>query len=142
MKHLFLDTNVLIDFLADRKPFSLEAAKLFNYSLNKKVTIYVAAVSYNNIYYILRQSCTHPVTIKVLAELQEWTEVIDVTKEVIKKSLKSEFKDFEDAIQYNCAKLPNKIDCIVTRDTKDFKMSSISTMTPREALTMIESPTH
>jgi predicted nucleic acid-binding protein len=34
MKHLFLDTNVLIDFLADRKPFSIEAAKLFNYSLN------------------------------------------------------------------------------------------------------------
>ena len=32
MKHVFLDTNVLIDFFADRKPFSLEAAKLLNYS--------------------------------------------------------------------------------------------------------------
>ena len=142
MKHIFLDTNVLIDFLADRKPFSLEAAKLFNYSFKKKVIIYVAAVSYNNIYYILRQSCTHSETIKILDELQEWTEAIDVSKDVIRKALKSEFKDFEDAIQYNCAKTLSKIDCIVTRDTKDFKASSIPTMTPKEALTMIESTSH
>jgi len=142
MKHIFLDTNVLIDFLADRKPFSVEAAKLFNYSFRKKVIVYVAAVSYNNIYYILRQSCTHPETIKILAELQDWTEAIDVSKDVIRKALKSEFKDFEDAIQYNCAKTLNKIDCIVTRDTKDFKTSSIPTMTPKEALTMIESASH
>jgi predicted nucleic acid-binding protein len=139
MKHIFLDTNVLIDFLADRKPFSLEAAKLFNYSFKKKVTIYVAAVSYNNIYYILRQSCSHSETIKILNELHEWTESIDVSKEVIKKALKSDFKDFEDAIQYYSAKSINKIECIVTRDTKDFKTSSISIMTAKEALTMIES---
>jgi predicted nucleic acid-binding protein len=142
MKHIFLDTNVLIDFLADRKPFSLEAAKIFNYSFKKKVTIYVATVSYNNVYYILRQSCTHAETIKILNELQEWTEAIDVSKDVIRKALKSEFKDFEDAIQYNCAKTLNKIDCIVTRDTKDFKKSSIPTMTPKEALTVIESASH
>ncbi|MFN3444250.1 MAG: type II toxin-antitoxin system VapC family toxin [Bacteroidia bacterium] len=139
MKHLFLDTNLLIDFLADRKPFSLEAAKLFNFSFKKKVTIYVAGVSYNNIYYILRQSCSHSETIKILSELEEWTETIDVSKDVIKKALNSSFKDFEDAIQYNCAKTLNKIDCIVTRDTKDFKTSSIPTMTPKEALTMLES---
>ena len=139
MKHIFLDTNVLIDFLADRKPYSLEAAKLFNYSFKKKISIYVAAVSYNNIYYILRQSCSHPQTVKILNELQEWTEVVDVSKEVIKKSLKSDFKDFEDAIQYNCAKAIGRIDCIVTRNTKDFKTSSLPALTPREALTIFES---
>jgi predicted nucleic acid-binding protein len=139
MKNIFLDTNVLIDFLADRKPFSIEAAKLFDYSLKKKVTIYVATVSYNNIYYILTQSCTHSETIKILTELQDWTEAVDVSKDVIRKALKSEFKDFEDAIQYNCAKDLSKIDCIVTRDTKDFKASSLPTFTPKEAVTMIES---
>ncbi|SMO69433.1 type II toxin-antitoxin system VapC family toxin [Solitalea koreensis] len=142
MKHIFLDTNVLIDFLADRKPFSEEAAKLFNYSFQKKVTIYVATVSYNNIYYILRQSCAHSKTIKILAELQEWTESVDLSKDVIRKALKSDFKDFEDAIQYNCAKTLNKIDCLVTRDTKDFKTSSLPILTPKEAVTMIESTSH
>lgn len=139
MKHVFMDTNVLIDFLADRRPFSLEAAKIFNYGLKKKITIYVAAVSYNNIYYILRQTCSHLETIKILNELQEWAQVVDVSKEVIKKSLKSDFKVFEDAIQYNCAKTIVKIDCIVTRDTKDFKTSSLPVLTPKEALTIIES---
>ncbi len=142
MKHLFLDTNVLIDFLADRKPFSMDAAKLFDYSFKRKVNIYVASVSYNNIYYILRQSCSHTETIKILTELQEWTEAVDVSKDIIRKALKSEFKDFEDAIQYFCAKALNKIDCIVTRDTKDFKTSSLPTLTPKEALTMIESSSH
>jgi predicted nucleic acid-binding protein len=139
MRHVFLDTNVLIDFLADRKPFSEEAARLFNYSINKKVVIYVATVSYNNIYYILRQSCGHNRTIRILAELQEWTEAVNVSKDVVRKALKSEFKDFEDAIQYNCAKSIDKIDCIVTRDTKDFKTSSLPVLTPKEALSTIES---
>ena len=39
---------------------------------------------------------------------------------------KSEFKDFEDVIQYNCALSLPKIDFTVTRDTKDFKKSSLS----------------
>ena len=139
MKHLFLDTNVLIDFLADRKPFSLEAAKLFNYSFKRKVSLYVAAVSYNNIYYILRQSASHSETMKILSELQEWAETVDVSKEVIKKALKSDFKDFEDAIQYQSAKTINKIECIVTRDTKDFRSSSLPVFTPKEVLIQIAS---
>lgn len=77
-----------------------------------------------------------------LTELQEWTNVIDVSKEIIKKSLKSDFKDFEDAIQYNCAKSLNKIDGIVTRDTKDYKTSTLPIFTPKEALTLIESNNH
>jgi len=139
MKSIFLDTNVLIDFFADRKPFSIDAARLFDYSLKKKITIYISAVSYNNIYYIIRQSLSHAETIKMLTEISEWTNVIDLTKEIINKSLTSEFKDFEDAIQYHCAKSITKIDLIVTRDTKDFKISSLPILTPKEAVALIES---
>jgi predicted nucleic acid-binding protein len=139
MKNIFLDTNILIDFFADRKPFSIEAAKLFNYSFKKKINIYISAVSYNNIYYIMRQSFSHVETIKMLSELNEWSDIIDVSKDVIKKALESDFKDFEDAIQYNCAKSFHKIDFIVTRDTKDFKKSTLPILTPKEALTLIES---
>ena len=139
MKSIFLDTNVLIDFFADRKPFSIDAAKLFDYSLKKKINIYISAVSYNNIYYIVRQSLAHAETIKMLTEISEWTNVIDLTKDIINKSLTSDFKDFEDANQYNCAKSINKIDLIVTRDTKDYKVSSLPILTPKEAVALIES---
>ena len=139
MKIIFLDTNVMIDFLADRRPFSLTAAEIFNASLSGIVKIFVSSVSYNNIYYILRQSLSHNQTIKLLDELSEMTEIVDVTKAVIKKSLKSDFKDFEDAIQYNCALTISKIDFIVTRDSKDFKKSSLSVMNPQEAMGIINS---
>jgi len=139
MKSIFIDTNVIIDFFANRKPFSIEAALLFNYSFNKKINIYISAVSYNNIYYILRQSCSHTETIKMLTELNEWTDTVEVSKDIINKFLKSNFNDIEDAIQYNCAKSLKKIDFIVTRDTKDFKTSSIPILTPNEAVTVIES---
>lgn len=137
MKIIFLDTNVIIDFLADRRPFSLNAAEIFNASLSRYVKIYVSSVSYNNIYYILRQSLTHNETIKLLEELSELTEIIDVTKTIIKKSLKSEFKDFEDAIQYNCALTIIKMDFIVTRNSKDFKKSTLPVMNPQEAIIII-----
>ena len=137
MKIIFLDTNVIIDFLADRRPFSLTAAEIFNASLSGIVKIFVSSVSYNNIYYILRQYLSHNQTIKLLIELSEMTEIVDVTKTVIKKSLKSDFKDFEDAIQYNCALTISKIDFIVTRDSKDFKKSSLPVMNPQEAMGII-----
>ena len=138
MKQIFLDTNVIIDVLADRKPFSVAAAQIFNFAILGKIRIYISAVSYNNIYYILRQSFSNTETIKLLDELCEMTEIADVTKAIIKKSLKSDLKDFEDAIQYNCALSLNKIDFIVTRDTKDFKKSALSVMNPKEALSLIE----
>ena len=67
------------------------------------------------------------------------TEIVDVTKTIIKKSLKSEFKDFEDAIQYNCALTISKIDFIVTRNSKDFKKSVLPVMNPQEAIGIINS---
>src|SRR4051812_42599746 len=115
MKTIFLDTNVIIDFLADRRPFSLTAAEIFNASLSGKVKIFISSVSYNNIYYILRQSLSHHQAIKLLEELCEMTEIVDVTRSIIKQSLKSAFNDFEDAIQYHCALSITKIDFIVTR---------------------------
>lgn len=134
MRHIFIDTNVVIDFLANRQPFSIEAARLFNIAVDGKARIYISAVSYNNIYYILRQSLTNKATIKLLDELSEITEIVDVTKAIIQQSLKTDFNDYEDAIQYYCALSLPEIDFIVTRNTKDFKKSTLPVMNPSEAM--------
>jgi len=133
-KHIFLDTKVVIDFLADRRPFSIDAAQLFDLAIEEKIRIYISAVSYNNIYYILRRSLTSNATIKLLDELADITEIADVTNEVIRNSLKTDFKDYEDAIQYYCALNIPEIELIVTRNTKDFKKSTIAVLTPAEAI--------
>ena len=137
MKHFFLDTNIVIDFLANRKPFSIYAAGLFELAYKKKVNLYISAVSYNTIFYILQQSTSNTNAIKLLASIEELSETMDVTREVIRNSLKSEFKDFEDAIQYYTALSNKKIDVIVTRNGKDFKKSTISVLSPQEALLLV-----
>ena len=137
MRNLFIDTNVVIDFLANRKPFSTSALKLFGLSYNNKIKLYISAVSYNNIYYILKQSNSHKDAINLLNELMGMTEVLDVSKAVIENALKSDFKDFEDAIQYYCAKSLDKIDLIITRDTKDFKKSDLPVLTSDEVISLL-----
>jgi len=138
MKTLFIDTNVLIDFLADKKPFSHSAAKLFTMSLSGKVKIYISAASYNNIYYILRQSLSHKNTIHLLKELSTFTEIVEVTKKIINDAIASDFNDFEDAVQYYSALTLYKIDCIITRDIKGFKKSTIPVMSTEEIISFIE----
>ena len=54
---------------------------------------------------------------------------------IIDLSLNSDFKDFEDAIQYFTA-LENKIGIIITRNLKDFKLSKIPVMNADDYLTM------
>ena len=83
---------------------------------------------------MLRQSLTNTATIKLLEELAEITEITDVTGPVIWQSLKTDFKDYEDAIQYYCALSVPNVDFIVTRNTKDFKKSKLSVLTPAEAI--------
>ena len=139
MKQIFMDTNVVIDFLADRQPFSLDAAKLFNMSIEGRIKIHISAVSYNNIYYVLRQSLTNNATIKLLENLADITDIADVSNQVIRQSLKADFKDYEDAIQYYSAMTVPNIDFIVTRNTKDFKKSSLSVLTPTEAIALLSS---
>ena len=139
MRTVFVDTNVLIDFLADRQPFSNAAAKLFNYSLARKVKVYISAVSYNNIYYILRQSLSNKQTLELLTELSEMTETVDVTKAVISNAIQSGFKDFEDAIQYHCALAMKDVEVIITRNSKDFKLSKMPVMATDEFISLLES---
>jgi predicted nucleic acid-binding protein len=138
MKHFVLDTNVIIDFLTDRKPFSTESAKLFSLAERGKVKLYVTAVSYNNLYYVLKKLLSHKETMKVLRELSELLHTIDTPKEAIALALKSDFKDFEDAIQNFSALAFSKIDGFVTRNTKDYKSSETVIMTPEQTLAFLK----
>ncbi len=139
MRHLFLDTNVIIDVLSNREPFSNSASKLLDYGDKGKIYIYISALSYSNIYYILRKSCSHKEMISILKDIQAISTTMDVNGGINRAAIDSGLKDFEDAIQLNTALSNKKIQAIVTRDPKSFKNSDISVLTPEEALSIIES---
>jgi predicted nucleic acid-binding protein len=139
LKTFFLDTNVVIDLLADRKPFSASASKLFEYADKGVVKLCISALSYTNIYYVVKNVCSHKEMILILRDLEALTETLDVTKTIISKSLHTDFKDFEDSVQYLTALWNPKTDAIVTRNVKDFKKSGLAVLTPEETLSIIES---
>jgi predicted nucleic acid-binding protein len=139
MKHVFLDTNIVIDVLANREPFSNFASMLLDYGEKGKINIYISALSYSNIYYILRKSCSHKEMNSLLKDINSIMTTIDVTGYIIQEALDSTLKDFEDAIQVNTALSNKKIQAIVTRDPKGFKNTEISVLTPQEAISIIES---
>ncbi len=139
MKHIFLNTNVIIDVLANREPFAEAASKLLNYGDKGKLSIYISALSYSNIYYILRKSCSHKEMMSLLRDLNAVSKTMDVTSAIIAKAIDSGMKDFEDAIQLNTALSNAKIQAIVTRDTSGFNSKEISVLTPEEALGIIVS---
>lgn len=137
MKHIFLDTNVIIDFLAGREPFATDAAYLFDAVVAGTCKIYVCALSFNNIWYVLSQTLKDVRTIELLKELEKMTLIASVTQEIIRQALDGKFKDFEDAIQYFCALELGIIDAVVTRNSKDFKNSELPIMSPAEAVAFL-----
>jgi predicted nucleic acid-binding protein len=130
MTDLFIDTDVIIDFIIDRQPFSREAAQVFTLIDQRKVKGYASALSYSNIYYVLRNHASHKKVITMLNELADLVGILKVDDDIIKASLASDFKDFEDAIQHYTAQEYKRIDVIITRNIKDYKKSALPVMTP------------
>ena len=60
------------------------------------------------------------------------TDLLTIDKKVALKAMNSKFKDFEDALQNYACESNGKIDLILTRNTKDYKKSEISVMTPEQ----------
>ena len=129
-KTVFLDTNVILDFLLDRSPFADAATDIICLVAEKDIKAYVSPITVSNIYYILRRLAGHDKVIKKLKLLLTIVSVTKITKQIILESLNSKFCDIEDAIQSFAADEYESIDVIITRNTKNFKHSNLAVMTP------------
>lgn len=136
--NLFVDSDVVIDFFADRTPHVNPASELFELNEQGYVKIYLSAISINNIYYIVRKLLGHKKTIEIVELLTEMTEIVGTTKKEIIQALKNNFSDYEDSIQYSSALTIKNLDLIITRNTNDYRNSLISVMTPLNFLKMKE----
>jgi predicted nucleic acid-binding protein len=130
MEKVLIDTDVILDFLFDRKPFSDNAAQILSLCESKVITGFITSVIISNVYYLLRQTASHEKVVEKLIQLTSITEVLITDKTVIIKALNSSFKDFEDALQNFSAEFSGDIDLIITRNIKDFKNSSLAILTP------------
>jgi predicted nucleic acid-binding protein len=132
MIKVFLDTNILVDLIADRKPFSKHAIEIFKSAEERKTELFTSSHSIATAHYLLKKYVEEKDLRDILSSLLEYLDVIPVDLDVLKKGLRSNHKDFEDAIQIICASSITGIDFIVTRNTKDFKTSNTAVLTPDE----------
>jgi predicted nucleic acid-binding protein len=136
MIHILLDTNIVIDLLASRDPFYAEAAELFSLADKKSVKLSVSALSLANTHYIVSKFTNDQEARKILRNFKVIVAVLPLDNKVVDLALNSDFKDFEDAIQYFTA-IENDQKLIVTRNKSDFKDSKIPVMTASEFLKSI-----
>lgn len=134
---LFWDTNVMLDFLGEREPFYISAAKIATLADKREIKIIVSALSYATISYFLTKYEGVEKTKDKLRKFKVISEICELDELIIEKGLNSDFSDFEDSLQYFSA-LRTECDIIITRNGKDFKKSQISIMTPDEFLNSIK----
>lgn len=128
----------MIDLIAVRDPFFRFAKPIFELCDQKKLEGYVAAHSLTNAYYILRKYRSDAERRAMLLKVCEIVSVVGIGRSKIVNSLKrSEFSDFEDCLQMECA-VECGADYIITRNIKDFAQSSVPPITAEDFIKLID----
>ncbi|MFA6261731.1 MAG: PIN domain-containing protein [Bacteroidia bacterium] len=135
MIDLFLDTDIILDFLGNRKPFSKFAAQIFIGTHQAKFRLYTSSNSVTTTYYILCKNVDDKKARILITDLLDYVQVIPVTEKILKHALNSEFSDFEDAVQHHSALTVDKIKFIITRNLRDYKKSKIKAISPEQLFT-------
>ncbi len=134
MRNVFVDTNILIDLLVDRPPFSKFAIEIFDLAEKKQVKLFTSSHSYATTHYLLKKHIEEKELRELLYSLLDFIDLVSIDISIIKKSLLSNHKIFEDAIQIFAANSIAEMDFIVTRNLKDFKNAGITVVSPDELI--------
>jgi predicted nucleic acid-binding protein len=136
IQKVFFDTNIILDIILERKPFSNDIKQLLTLVDEFNLEIHVSALSIADTAYILTKLNRKPHD--VITKLLYWTTVIDLNREIIDHTVVSKFSDFEDGLQYFSAANVQGIEAIVTRDKKGFALSQIPVFTPSEFVNYLD----
>lgn len=131
---ILLDTCIVIDVLQARKPFHVSAEKIFLGVAENQYEGYITAKSITDIYYLTHR-CTHSDkdTRKIITKLLSLFHVLDTAGSDVKNALLSDVSDYEDAVMSESA-FRSGMDCIITRNMKDYLKSDVPVFSPDEFL--------
>lgn len=132
-RRIFIDTNIMLDFLGERHPFYDSVAKIATLAEKEKLSMVVSPISFATVNYFLAKFENPRIAKEKLRKFKIICEVCALDEQTIEKGLNSSIKDFEDALQYFSATESN-CEIIITRNGKDFKKSLLPVMTADEFL--------
>jgi predicted nucleic acid-binding protein len=134
-KKVFVDTDIIYDLLGKRDPFYLAAAKLFTLADEGKVQLFISALSFANLHYLISKQKSEEETKEILRKFKVLVHVAPLNDKIIDLALNSAFPDFEDAIQYFTA-LQNEIEVLLTRNLKDYRKAQITVLTAQDFINL------
>ena len=133
MIYLFLDSDVLIDFYADRDEFSSFARRIFEHAeLNSRnVRLITTPVAISNVHYLLKKYLEKELLLRCFNHLISHVQIIPMSGEIVQEAFDIGWNDFEDAMQHQACVHYRKDIMIITRNAKDYKKSLLKVMTPK-----------
>jgi predicted nucleic acid-binding protein len=135
---VLLDTDVILDFLLERKPYFEAATELLELNAQEKYRGYVSSITPINVFYLGRKSIGAEKARQGIADLLTALEVCPVTHSTLSTALSLPFRDYEDAVQHSSA-TASGLDAIVTRNLKDYQKATLPVFSPTEFLNKLKS---
>lgn len=135
---LLLDTNIVLDVLMDRMPFSDAATELFSMVENGAIIGYLCGTTITTTYYLVSKTLNVVQAVEEIKKLVTLFEVAPVNRHVIDSAISAKFNDFEDAVIHEAACYVG-VDAIVTRNQKDFTASKIPVYSSIEMIKLLAS---
>lgn len=136
--NVLLDTCVLIDSMQQRKPFCEESNKIILAAANRILNGFITAKSVADIYYLThRYTHSDERSRKILSTVFSLFTVCDTTSSDCINALSSLTSDYEDAIMIETARRES-MDCIVTRNMKDYQNSPIAVFSPAQLIEKLQ----
>jgi predicted nucleic acid-binding protein len=126
---VLLDTNVILDLFLDRAPFADAAATLWLAHEREQLSVYVAAITPVNLFYIARKLRDEKTARQAVVELLATLNVCTIDQGTLKSALSLPFRDYEDAVQHAAAKAAG-LEAIITRNVKDYAAATLPVFTP------------
>jgi len=137
LKILF-DTNIVLDLLMDRLPYSDDAVELFSKVEDGTIIGYLCGTTITTVFYLVSKAVGAARAQEEIRKLLSLFEVAPVNRHVLESALEADFNDFEDAVIHEAA-CHTGADAIVTRNQKDFKKSVIPVYSSEEMVKILAS---
>ena len=131
MKKVYLDCNILIDWLLDREPFSYYSAKIIELIEHKKIIGILSPLTIANTYYIISKEINKRIADEFVKDCIKIFTITEISAKNVKDAIENRYKDFEDDLHTSIVK-NTAIDCLITRNKKDFNLESVKVMDAEE----------
>ncbi|MCC5934647.1 MAG: PIN domain-containing protein [Balneolales bacterium] len=129
---LFLDTNILVDLLAERHPHFEPALALMRGARSGSLRLCTSALSVTTCWYLVSRQRDNATALDAIRAMLRFVEVIPVSERAVLQAVQSDFRDFEDAVQYFAALEAGDTAFIITRNVRDFRQSVIPVCSARD----------